>query len=301
MTNLLEMKGVSRRVSDSFSLGGIDLAVGAGEVVGLVGTNGAGKTTTLRAALGLLHTDSGSIRLFGQPFGPGCKAPVQREARSRVGVVLDACPFPRDHTVSQVVACVAPAYSNWDQATFDDLTARAGILPKTKVRDLSRGMGMKLQLAVALSHGAELLVLDEATAGLDPIARDEVLDQLRAFASAGDDGQGRGAAHGVLLSSHITSDLERIADRVVAIDAGRIAFDVPREGITDTAGIAHCASSRASEVLSCVDDARLLRREYGCDVLVPNRFEFAEAFPDVACDHASVDEYLHFFLKGETR
>ena len=103
--------------------------------------------------------------------------------------------------------------------------------------------------------GAELLVLDEATAGLDPIARDEFLDQLRAFASAGDDGQGRGAAHGVLLSSHITSDLERIADRVVAIDAGRIAFDVPREDITDTAGIAHCASSRASEVLSCVDDA----------------------------------------------
>lgn len=88
---------------------------------------------------------------------------------------------------------------------------------------------------------------------------------------------------------------------MVAIDAGRIAFDVPREDITDTAGIAHCASSRASEVLSCVDGARLLRREYGCDVLVPNRFEFAEAFPDVACDHASVDEYLHFFLKGETR
>ena len=122
---------------------------------------------------------------------------------------------------------------------------------------------------------------------------------LRAFASEGADGEG--SEHAVLLSSHITSDLERTADRVVAIDGGQILFDVAREDITDTAGVARCAASRAREVLSCVDGARLLRREFSCDVLVPDRFEFAEAFPDIACDRASVDDYLHFYLKGETR
>ena len=243
MANLLEMHGVCRRVSESFSLLDVSLAVAGGEVVGFVGANGAGKTTTIRAALGLVRVDSGSIGLFGTPFGADADDAAQRDVRSRVGVVLDSCPFPRDHTVSQVAACVACVYPLWDQARFDALIAQAGIAPKTRVRDLSRGMGMKLQLAMALSHGAELLVLDEATAGLDPIARDEVLDMLRAFASEGVDGEG--PEHAVLLSSHITSDLERIADRVVAIDGGRIVFDVAREDITDTAGVARCAASRA--------------------------------------------------------
>lgn len=123
---------------------------------------------------------------------------------------------------------------------------------------------------------------------MDPIARDEILDELRAFASE--------AGHGVLLSSHITSDLERIADRVVAIDAGRIVFDLPREEITDAAGIARCTAAQADEVMLCVEGARMQRRDYSVDVLVPDRFAFAEAFPDVACDRASIDEYLHFYL-----
>ena len=142
-------------------------------------------------------------------------------------------------------------------------------------------------------------MLDEATAGLDPIARDEALDMLRDFASEPEDAAGH--AHGVLLSSHITTDLERIADRVVAIGSGRILFDVARDDITDRAGIARCGEVRANEVLGCVEGARKLRREFSCDVLVPDRFEFAEAFPDVPCDHASIDDYLHFFLEGETR
>lgn len=151
-------------------------------------------------------------------------------------------------------------------------------------------MGMKLQLAVALSHKANLLVLDEATAGLDPIARDDVLATLREFATQ--------EGHGVLLSSHITSDLDRIADRVVAIDDGRIIFNMPREEITDMAGIAHCTAEQAHTILECVEGARIERREFSCDALVPNRFEFAEAFPEIPCDHASIEDYLHFTLKG---
>lgn len=210
MTNLLEMHDIRRRVNDSFALDGVSLTVGEGEVVGFVGANGAGKTTTIRAALGLLSLDSGELSLFGNAFGAHASSECQRDVRSRVGVVLDGCPFPRDHTVRQSAACVSAAYGSWDQARFERLCAEYGLGLKTKVKDLSRGMGMKLQIAVAFSHEAELLILDEATAGLDPIARDEVLDQFRAFASE--------EGHGVLLSSHITTDLEHIADRVVAID-----------------------------------------------------------------------------------
>lgn len=299
MKNLLEMEGVSRRVSGAFALEGVSLAVGPGEVVGFVGANGAGKTTTIRAALGLMHVDSGSIRLFGHPLDPFARGAAAQDARSRVGVVLDTCPYPRDRTVAQAASCVSPAYPAWDRARFEELAADFGLSPKARVADLSRGMGMRLQLAVALSHGAELLVLDEATAGLDPVARDEVLDMLRAFASA--PGKAAGHARGVLLSSHITTDLERIADRVVAIDAGRVLFDVARDDITDRAGVARCGAAQVGEVLGCVEGARMLRREFSCDVLVPNRFEFAEAFPDIPCDHVTIDGYLHFFLKGETR
>lgn len=290
MSNLLEIRDASRQVSDSFSLRNANLSIGSGEIVGLVGANGAGKTTIIRAALGLLKLDSGYAALFGEPLASDTPDADVRRLRSRVGVVFDTCPYPSEITVSQVETCIKPAFPTWDSTCFETLTERFGLEPKKKVKSLSRGMGMKLQLACALSHNADLLILDEATAGLDPLARDELLDELRDYASTGN--------RGVLLSSHITSDLERIADRVVGIDAGSIIFDIPREQITDVAGIAHCTTDQAQRILACVDGARAAKREFSCDVLVPNRFEFAEAFPEVPCDRASIDDYLHFILKG---
>ena len=290
MSNLLEIRDANRQVSDSFSLRNANLSIGSGEIVGLVGANGAGKTTIIRAALGLLKLDSGYAALFGEPLAADTPDADVRRLRSRVGVVFDTCPYPSEITVSQVETCIKPAFPTWDNTCFETLVARFGLEPKKKVKSLSRGMGMKLQLACALSHDADLLILDEATAGLDPLARDELLDNLRDYASTGD--------RGVLLSSHITSDLERIADRVVGIDAGSIIFDIPREQITDMAGIAHCTFDQAQRILACVDGARAAKREFSYDVLVPNRFEFAEAFPEVPCDRASIDDYLHFILKG---
>lgn len=290
MTNLLDIRHVSCDLSDSFALCDVNLAVAPGEIVGFVGANGAGKTTMIRVALGLQHIGAGEVKLFGEPFGTDASDQVQRSVRARIGVVLDTCPFPSELRVSQVVTCLRPAFPQWSDSLFNGLIERFGINPKTKVKELSRGMGMKLQIAVALSHGADLLLLDEATAGLDPLARDEILDMLQEFVGDGE--------RGVLLSSHITSDLERVADRVVGIDAGRIVFDAPRETITDTAGIARCAASQVAEILECVPGARVAKREFSCDVLVPNRFEFAQAFPEVACDRANVGDYLHFMLKG---
>lgn len=293
MQTLLELKGVSRRVSDRFSLRDVTLAVEPGQIVGFVGANGAGKTTTIRAALGLIKLDAGEVHLFGQRYGADAPDETQRHLRSRIGLVLDTCPFPSTLKVGQIESLVGPAYPTWDRETFAGFINRFGLDPKTKVKDLSRGMGMKLQLACALSHNAKLLVLDEATAGLDPMAREELLDELLAFVS---DGQ-----HSVLLSSHITSDLDRAADRVICIDNGSIVFDLPREDITDRAGIAHCTQSQAAELMACVEGARTAHHAYSVDVLVPNRCETLEAFPEIPCDRATIDDYLRFTLKGASK
>ena len=293
MQNLLELKGISRRVSDRFSLRDVAVAVEPGQIVGFVGANGAGKTTTIRAALGLIQLDAGEVHLFGQRCGADAPDESQRHLRSRVGLVLDTCPFPSTLKVGQIEALVGPAHPTWDRETFAGFINRFGLDPKTKVKDLSRGMGMKLQLACALSHNAKLLVLDEATAGLDPMAREELLDELLAFVA---DGQ-----HSVLLSSHITSDLDRTADRVICIDNGSIIFDLPREDITDRAGIAHCTQSQAAEVMACVEGARAAHHAYSVDVLVPNRCETLEAFPEIPCDRATIDDYLRLTLKGASK
>lgn len=293
MQNLLELKGISRTVSDRFSLRDVTLAVEPGQIVGFVGANGAGKTTTIRAALGLIKLDAGEVRLFGQRCGADAPDETQRCLRARVGLVLDTCPFPSTLKVGQIEAVVGPAYPTWDRKTFAGFIDRFGLDPKTKVKDLSRGMGMKLQLACALSHNAKLLILDEATAGLDPMAREELLDELLAFVS---DGQ-----RSVLLSSHITSDLERAADRVICIDNGSIVFYLPREDITDRAGIAHCTQAQAVELMACVEDARAAHHAYSVDVLVPNRREALEAFPEIPCDRATIDDYLRLMLKGASK
>ena len=293
MQNLLELKGISRTVSDSFSLRGVTLAVEPGQIVGFVGANGAGKTTTIRAALGLIKLDAGEVHLFGQRCGADAPDESQRHLRSRVGLVLDTCPFSSTLKVGQIEALVGPAYPTWDRETFAGFINRFGLDPKTKVKDLSRGMGMRLQLACALSHNAKLLILDEATAGLDPMAREELLDELLAFVS---DGQ-----RSVLLSSHITSDLERAADRVICIDNGSIVFYLPREDITDRAGIAHCTQAQAVELMACVEDARAAHHAYSVDVLVPNRREALEAFPEIPCDRATIDDYLRLMLKGASK
>ena len=293
MQKLLELKGVSRRVSDRFSLRDVTLAVELGQIVGFVGANGAGKTTTIRAALGLIKLDAGEVHLFGQHCGVDAPDETQRHLRSRVGLVLDTCPFPSTLKVGQIETLVGPAYPTWSRETFAGFIDRFGLDPKTKVKDLSRGMGMKLQLACALSHHAKLLVLDEATAGLDPMAREELLDELLAFVS---DGQ-----RSVLLSSHITSDLDRAADRVICIDNGSIVFALPREDITDRAGIARCTQAQASELMACVEGARAAHHAYSVDVLVPNRREALEAFPEIPCDRATIDDYLRLMLKGASK
>ena len=294
MTNLIDIENLGKRY-DGFALAGVNLAVEPGCVVGFIGSNGAGKTTTLKATLGIIGADEGTVRLFGQAVTPGSAA--LDELKSRIGVVLDTCAFPSTYRVRDAGLVGRAAYATWDAALFDRLLNTFGLAPKKKVSELSRGMGMKLTLAFALAHHPELLVLDEATAGLDPMARDEVLDILRDFMATGE--------RGILMSTHITSDLEKIADEIVCVDNGRIMFAAPKDVLTDEAGVARCRAADVAAVLEAgffaPGTARVLRHDYGCDLLVPDRFAFGRAFPDIPVDKATIEDYMTLTLKGESR
>ena len=294
-TALAWARGLTKHY-EGFSLRGVDLCVDEGEIVGFVGKNGAGKSTTIKALLGLIAVDGGRARLLGTPSETLAR-PEGAATKEHVGVVFDTVSLPGHLRVRDVGRIHARAFATWDSHRFRQLCAELELPGERCVKDLSRGMGMKLSLACALSHDARLLVLDEATAGLDPMARDEALDRLRAFVAE--------PGHAVLMSSHITSDLERVADRVVCIDDGRIAFDLPRDVITDEMGVARCRVADFERVAAAglVPEAELhyLRHDYGIDVLVPDRFEFARRFPDVPCDRMTIDDYLTLTLKGGVR
>lgn len=299
MENVLKVEGLVKRYGD-FALDGVSLRVPAGCVTGFIGGNGAGKTTTIKSVLGIVMPDGGSVELFGEPVDARRDAELAR-AKARIGVVFDTCPFPSEVRVADVAKIGSGAYATWDGLMFAQLARDFGLGMKKQVKSLSRGMGMKLQLAFALSHKPDLLILDEVTAGLDPIARGEVLDILRAFMCD----EAVGARRGILMSSHITSDLERIADFVVCIDAGREVFSCETADITDAAGIAHVRSADCERIAESSvferGSLRVLRGDYATTLLVPDRLALKRAFPDIACERATIDDYMMFMMKGEIR
>ncbi|HJI81019.1 MAG TPA: ABC transporter ATP-binding protein [Eggerthellaceae bacterium] len=291
MSDILNISNLAKYY-DSFTLDNISLAVPEGEITGFIGSNGAGKTTTIKAILGLITYDGGTIEIFGSN-----SKSLQPHDKDRIGVVFDTLPFPTDCQISDIALIGKCAYSSWDSTYFKQLTHTFEIEKVKQVKSLSRGMGMKLQLAFALAHHPDLLILDEATAGLDPLARDEVLEMLRTFMNE--------EHHGILISSHITSDLEKIADYVVCIDKGKQVFTKSIDEICDMAGIAHCRSAELEELLQRElfepQSLRIIRSAYGTDVLVPDRSIPSQHMPNIVCDRANLEEYMRFMLKGEIR
>lgn len=313
MQTLIDAQGITKRYND-FTLDAFDITVAPDRVVGLIGSNGAGKTTLLKSILGMISPDSGSIGLLGIDLQ--ANAAQSASIKQDIGVVLDTCAFPVFMKVHDVQILGRAAYTRWDDARFDQLCAEFGLTAKKPVKDLSRGMGMKLTLAFALAHHPTLLVLDEVTAGLDPIAREEVLEILRTFMEE--------EGHGILISSHITTDLEKIADEIICIDDGKMVFALAKEAICDEAGIAHCRAreleaiasseyaqaqggvvtqaSRSDLPTSTPSDQPLkfLARGLAFDLLVPDRVSFARAFPDIDLERATIEDYMTLTLKGET-
>ena len=296
MKPLIEARGLTKHY-DGFSLQDVSFTVDEGEIVGFVGKNGAGKSTTIKAILGLIKLDGGAAEVLGAPSAELGRSASAAQLKEGIGVVFDTVSMPGHLRIRDVGRIMARAYASWDAHAFGRLAREFDLDEAKQVKELSRGMGMKLSLACALSHGASLLILDEATAGLDPMARDEMLDRLRAFVEQ--------PGHAVFMSSHITSDLERIADRVLCIDDGRITFDLAKDVITDEMGIARCRVADferiAASGLIPEGELRWSKHEYGIDLLVPDRFAFGEKFPQVPVDRMTIDDYLTLTLKGGVR
>lgn len=208
--NAIELNHVAKRYGD-FALEDVNLTLPQGCVLGLIGENGAGKSTLIRMMLGACRPDGGEVRVLGEKAG---RTAAFTKVRQDIGVVLDEACLPDELTAQQVGKMMHGIYANWDDAAFSSLCARLDLPKGKKVKDFSRGTKMKLAIAVALSHKAKLLVLDEATGGLDPVVRDEILDLLNDFT--------REEEHAILLSSHIVTDLEKICDYVVFLHKGRV-------------------------------------------------------------------------------
>ena len=283
MTNCIELQGVCKSYGD-FALQDLNLTLPGGAIMGLIGENGAGKTTAIKCILGMTRPDSGTVTVLGQPMGPDSAA-----LRQEIGVVLDECFFHDTLRPKDLSPILAPIYRGWDRELYWDCLARYGLPENKLIREFSRGMKMKLSLAAALAHRPRLLVLDEATAGLDPVVRDEILDEFLAFISDED--------HAILMSSHITSDLEKIADYVTFLHAGKLLLTKPKDELLWKYGVLRCGEEQFQKL----DGSEVLawqKKDYSYDVLVPDREELLRRYPEAVVDRATMDEILLLYVKG---
>ncbi|MBQ9521227.1 MAG: ABC transporter ATP-binding protein [Oscillospiraceae bacterium] len=225
------------KVFRDFTLDNVTLSVPEGTVCGLVGENGAGKTTIIRLLMGAIRPNAGEISVLGH----ASDAPDFREAKEDIGIVLDEAYFPEVMTALQVGKVMRDTYRRWDMEQFTDYLRRFELPDKKPFKEYSRGMRMKLAISVALSHHAKLLVLDEATAGLDPIIRDEIIETFREFTLQDE--------HSILISSHIVSDLEKLCDSIAFLHRGKLLFCEEKDRLLDQYGIFRGTAEQADSLL----------------------------------------------------
>ncbi len=288
MENAIKVEHLSKEYP-GFALRDLSFLVPRGSIVGLIGENGAGKTTTLHAILGLIRPEQGRIELLGRPYDP--KNPAHRR---RIGVVFDECGFPPHLTCAAVGRMMGLVYRElWDAGAFAEYCRRFALPQNKEIRDLSRGMKMKLSIAAALSHRPELLILDEPTGGLDPIVREEILDLFSEFI--------QDERNSILFSTHITTDLEKIADQIVFLHGGQLVFSQSKDDLIYRHAVARCTSAQFAGIAG----GEYLRRRSlpggGQELLIADRDAFARRHPQVVLDRAGIDEIMLFYVKGEEK
>lgn len=287
MENILELHQLSKAFPKSnFTLDNLSFSIPYGSIMGFVGENGAGKTSTIGCILNTVAKDSGTITLFGREM-----LDTDTDMREKIGVVYDGDNFPAYWTAKQLSKVMAGLYTQWDDALFQKYLEDFHLPARQKIKYYSRGMSMKLAIAAALSHHPQLLILDEATSGLDPVMRDEILDVFLDFVQDED--------HSILLSSHITSDLEKIADYITFIHNGKLIMTVSRNDLVYNYAVLRCKESQylaldPKDILAC------RKRDFQIDVLVADGKEAERKYKGVVADHVSVDEIMLLLVKGES-
>lgn len=280
MENSILVRDLCKRFP-GFTLDHVSFQVPKGRIVGFIGENGAGKSTTINLVLNGLKKDGGIVEVLGRNH-------IDAAVKNDVGVVFDTCNFPEVFTPQDVEKMLSGVYSTWDGQQFQAYLQRFGLPRRQRVGSFSKGMKMKLAIAGALAHRPKLLILDEATAGLDPVIRDEILDILLDFI--------QDEEHAVFFSSHITSDIQKIADYVVLIHQGKIVFEEEKDALLDNYGILRCGKNTVVEA-----EDYIVRRETGVstEYLVRDRAAAGRKYPKAVADAASLEDIMLFYIKGE--
>lgn len=251
--NALEIRNLTKAYP-GFTLDDLNLTLPSGCIMGLIGENGAGKSTTIKLILDMIHKDSGSITILGKDNTDGIEL-----TKEDIGVVMDEVGIPECFTVKQVGNVMRHTFRNWDDAEYARLVQKLALPDKKQFKEFSRGMKMKLGIAIALSHKAKLLILDEATSGLDPVVRDEVVEMLSDFT--------RDEDHSILISSHIVSDLEKLCDYVAFLHKGKLLLCEEKDQLLAEYGLIHCT---AEEIQNLPAEAIKYKKEnpYGIEAMV---------------------------------
>lgn len=284
--NAIEISNLTKKY-DGFTLDNISFNVPKGSIMGFIGQNGAGKTTTIKALLNIIKTDGGSIKMFGLDHIEN-----EFEIKQNIAAVFDEIPFHGDFNTKRLSIMFSGLYANWDEQRFFTYLDRFCLPKKKKISKLSKGMKMKLQIACALSHNAKLLVMDEATTGLDPVVRNEILDIFREYL--------QDEENSILMSSHITSDLEKIADSVTFIDKGRLLLTGYKDDILENHGVIKCTKADFKNIEK--DDfisARL--NDFGAEVMVADKNKAKRKYQGLNIDKTTLEEIMLFYVNGDKK
>lgn len=278
---MLSIRGLSKRYMN-FSVEDVTFNVPDGTVVGLIGENGAGKSTIIKSVLGAVHPDGGEILVDGMPLDK-----LDRRGRQKISFVFDDMGLPIELTLSMLDKVLSNIFEKWDSAKFKSLVQKFGLPEKKMLREFSKGMKMKATIAVALSYESNLLILDEPTSGLDPVVRDDILEMIYDY--------NRQNGRAALISSHITTDLEKICDYIVYIHGGKVIFNEEKDELLSRYAIYSTDEKQLAE-LDKTAVVKVLRRDYGVDILaskekMPRDFEYRPV---------SLDDIMLFYSKGES-
>ena len=284
MSNVLSLSNVTKKYPD-FTLDNVSFSVPKGCICGFIGQNGAGKTTTIQLILDIIKKDGGTIEVMGQSMEENGAA-----LKEEIGVVYDEMAFHEFMTPNEINTMMKHIYKNWQQDAFFDYLKRFSLPRNKRCGAFSRGMRMKLQIAVALSHNAQLLIMDEPTSGLDPIVRNEMLQIFQEFVMDEN--------HTILLSSHITGDLERIADMVVFIDHGKIVLSGNKDEIMETHGLIKCKKEEV-ESIDKEDIVSVRKSGFGAEVLVFDKAKCSKKYEKMVMENIALEDIMIFYVNRE--
>ncbi len=283
--NAVEIKNLTKKY-DGFTLDNVSFNVPKGTVMGFIGQNGAGKTTTIRSLLNIIPVDGGEIKLLGMDH-----VKEEKAVKERIAVVFDELPFQDIFNANNMAKIFRGVYSGWSDETFERYLDRFQLPRRKKIGQLSKGMKMKLQIACALSHNAELLIMDEATTGLDPVVRSDMLDIFLEYME--------NEEHSILMSSHITSDLEKIADSVTFIDRGKLLLSGCKDDILESHGVVKCSVKDFRDI-DPADYISARINDFGAEIMASDREKMRKKYPGVVIDNTTLEEIMVFYVnKGK--